>query len=175
MERKRMAYISGALTDMSEEQRQGLRAFYESLGEICAEYGFEPYIPHIYGDPKRTAHLSPKEIDRIDRQAVTQSFFTVAYVGVPSTGVGIEIEAAYHAARPVILLYEKRKLKERLISRLVRGNPAVVEQIAFEDFEDARRKFRAFLPRFADIANFLDVEGSSLPDPLRIAPCRRSN
>lgn len=56
MEKKaKMVYISGALTDMSEEDRAKLRQFYTELGEICTQFGFEPYLPHVYGDPKLVA------------------------------------------------------------------------------------------------------------------------
>ncbi len=133
---------------MSEEERAKMRRFYEELGEICKLFGFEVYLPHIYGDPKFVAHLAPKQIDRIDRLAVTQSYLVVACVGISSTGVGIEIELAYHANKPVILLYEQKKLNERRISRLVRGNPAVVSHIVYESFDDAKVKLDAFLKEF---------------------------
>ncbi|MEK7532121.1 MAG: hypothetical protein AAB579_00740 [Patescibacteria group bacterium] len=141
----KMVYISGALTDMPEEERARLRTFYEALGRVCKEFGYAVYIPHIYGDPKLVAHKEPVEIDHMDRLAVTLSYFVVAYVGVPSLGVGIEIEMAHHAHKPVVLLYEKAKLAERRISRLVRGNPAVSWQISFTDFANAAEELRAFL------------------------------
>ena len=158
---KKMVYISGALTDMPEEERAKLRTFYEELGQICREFGFEPYLPHIYGDPQRVAHLTPAQIDRMDRLAVTQSYLVVAYVGVPSIGVGIEIELAYHANKPIVLLYEKVKLDERRISRLVRGSPAVKNTIAFADFEDAKMQLRIFLTKF-----LADIQTENLPPPL---------
>lgn len=160
---KKMVYISGALTDMSEEARAQLRTFYDELGQVCREFGHEPYLPHVYGDPKRVAHLTAQQIDRIDRLAVTQSYLVVAYVGVASTGVGIEIECAYHANKPVILLYEKSKLDERRISRLVRGNPAIRGQIVFEDFGDAKAQLRTFLAKFTD-----DIRTENLPPPLSV-------
>lgn len=155
---KKMVYISGALTVMSEAERAVLRRFYTDLGHICKEFGFEVYLPHIYGDPKLVAHKTPQEIDEIDRLAVTLSFLVIAYVGVPSIGVGIEIEMANHADKPVILLYEKGKS----VSRLVRGNAAVCSEIVFTDFDDAKTQVRAFL------ASFKDPDRSGhLPPPLR--------
>lgn len=144
----KIVYISGALTSISEQERIKLRKFYEELGKICKEYNFEPYIPHIYGDPKLLAHLTAAQIDRRDRLAVTQSYLVIAYVGVPSTGVGIEIELAYHSNKPVILLYEKEKFEQRIISRLVRGNPSVKHEIAFLDFKDAKEKLRLYFQHF---------------------------
>jgi nucleoside 2-deoxyribosyltransferase len=159
---KRMVYISGALTDMSEGERQKRREFYEALGKICEEFGFIVYLPHVYGDPQLMPDLTPAEINRQDRLAVTLSRLVVAYVGVSSIGVGIEIELAYHSEKPVILLYEKEKLEKRLISRLVRGNPAVIRQIVFENYEDALSQFREFFARWVEV----NVE-SSLPEILK--------
>ena len=157
-----MIYISGALTSISEQERIQLRKFYEELGEICKEYNFEPYIPHIYGDPKFLAHLTAEQIDRRDRLAVTQSCLVIAYVRIPSTGVGIEIELAYHSNKPVILLYEKEKFEQRIISRLVRGNPSIKHEIVFSDFEDAKEKLKIYLNNFLE-----EIKAEDLPCPLQ--------
>ncbi len=160
---KKTVYISGALTDMTESKRAALRKFYDKLGSICEEFGLEPYNPHVYGDPKNVAQLTPVEIDRIDRLAVTQSYLVVAYVGVPSIGVGLEIELAHHANKPVVLLFEKEKLEKRRITRLVRGNPAVVCEIGFKDFHDAFSQLSTFLAGFQQM-----IRSESLPPPLTI-------
>ncbi len=148
---------------MSEEERAALRNFYEELGQVCRESGLEPYIPHHHGDPKRMTHLTPKDVDRIDRLAVTQAYLVVAYVGVPSIGVGIEVELAHHADKPVVLLYEKTKLDERRITRLVRGNPAIAREIAFTDFADALNGLREFLGEFQ-----ATISAEALPLPLSL-------
>lgn len=150
MTHSKLVYISGGLTDMTDEERAKLRQFYEDLGNICTDFGFTPYIPHLYSDPAKFPDLTPMQVDRIDRLVVTQSYLVIAYVGVASTGVGIEIEMAYHANKPIILLYEKTKLQNRLISRLVQGNPAVTHQIVFDDndFDDAKDQLVCFLHEF---------------------------
>ncbi len=158
-----MAYISGALTDMPEARRALLRRLYEDIGECCQMFGLEPYLPHVYGDPVRMADKTPQEIDRIDRQAVTLCYLLVAYVGESSTGVGIEIEMAYHANKPVVLLCEQTKLDARLISRLVRGNPAVKAVIAFTNYEDALMQLKSFLRDFC-----LKIREEQLPPPLSL-------
>ena len=158
----KMVYISGALTDMPEEQRVVLRRFYTDLGRVCKEFGFVVYLPHIYGDPKLVAHKTPKQIDEIDRLAVTLSCLVIAYVGVPSIGVGIEIEMANHANKPVILLFEKEKMEARRISRLVRGNVAVREEVAFTDFDHAVARLRMILAQFKN-----PDRNGHLPPPLR--------
>lgn len=164
---QKTVYVSGALSDMSEDERARLRVFYNDIGDVCREFGLEPYCPHIYGDPKLVAHLTPREIDRIDRLAVTQAFLVIAYVGVPSLGVGIEIELAHHSDKPVVVLFEKDKGEARRISRLVRGNPAVMDEIIFEDFEEALQKLRIFLRQFRK-----KISAERLPAPLSLSSHR---
>jgi hypothetical protein len=159
---RKLVYIAGALTDMTEAQRSILRKFYEDIAKVCADYGFEPYVPHIYGDPKLVAHLTPKDIDRIDRLALTQSYLMIAYAGVASTGLGIEIELAHHANKPVILLFEQEKLEKRLISRLVRGNPAVRDEVAFTDFAQALDALGPLLVKFHE-----EIAAESIPAPFK--------
>lgn len=160
VELPKMVYVSGALSDMSEEERRRLRAFYRDIGRVCKEFGYEVYLPHIYGDPKLVANKTPEEIDEIDRLAVTLSYIVIAYVGVASLGVGIEIEMANHACKPVVLLYEQERLDARRISRLVRGNGAVVNEIVFTDFDDAIAQLHGVI---AGITSFRQ----ELPLPLR--------
>jgi nucleoside 2-deoxyribosyltransferase len=157
-------YIAGALTDMPEARRQELRQFYESIAQICSRYGLEPYLPHLNADPARMTNLTPARVDRIDRLAVTSAYLVLAYVGVPSTGVGIEVEMAYHSGKPVALLAEQYKLDARRVSRLVRGNPAVISEIGFEDFADARTKLQSFLQLFT-----ANIEAEDLPEPLGLS------
>ncbi len=124
-----MAYISGPLTGLTEAQRQYLFPLYEAIGKMFEEeFGIIGYVPHVYGDPVKMAHLSAPNIDQIDRKAVTQSYIMIAYVGIPSTGVGIEIEMANHSNVPVLLIYENNIT----LSRLVRGSPASMGEIRFD-------------------------------------------
>ena len=124
-------YVSGALTAMHEEQRVMVRDFYESIGRHCSRYGLNAYIPHLFGDPSLNANLSPEEIYRMDREGVTHACLVIAYVSIPSLGVGAEIEMAHQAGIPVVLLYEEELPPERRISRLTRGTPNVVYEIQF--------------------------------------------
>jgi nucleoside 2-deoxyribosyltransferase len=156
-------YIAGALTDIKPDQREKLHRFYDDLGEVCANFGLQPYLPHHHGDPEILAHLTPQRIDRIDRLAVTQAYLVIAYVGVASTGVGIEIEIAHHSNKPVVLLAEQAKLTDKRITRLARGNPSVIAEIGFKDFEHAKIELHKFLQSFAD-----SMTSEELPLPLRL-------
>src|ERR1043166_7651245 len=94
-------YVSGPLTDVPNEMRQSLRDFYERIGTECSKLGFKPYVPHVHSDPIQFAHLTPFEVDGLDRAGVLQSNLIIAYVGIPAIGVGIEIEIANDAGIPV--------------------------------------------------------------------------
>ena len=163
MSEKRMVYISGALSDMNDAERARLRTFYEWVAAVCEEHGFGSYLPHKFSDPVRHRNKSPQEVDRIDRTAVTLSYLVIAYVGVPAFGVGIEIEMAFHANKPVVLLFEKERMEQRRVSRLVRGSPSVWHEIPFTDHEDAIRQLKEFFPAFLK-----DIREQELPTPLSI-------
>src|SRR5438874_2641606 len=115
------AYISGALTGIEDAPR--MKLFYELLAEIAGAAKLRPYLPHRVTDPVATAHLDPRAVYEIDRAHVTAAAVVVAYAGLPSFGVGIEVELAREHGIPVIIVAES----ERAVSRLLLGNPAVAE------------------------------------------------
>ena len=65
----------------------------------------------------------------------------VCYVGEPSLGTGIELEIAYQAGKPIILLSEVGSK----VSRMARGVPSVVYHIESEGIDDAKRKLQQVL------------------------------
>src|SRR5213596_1635293 len=130
------AYISGALTALDDAPRTKL--FYEVLAEAA---GLRAYLPHRVSDPVAAAHLDPRAVYEIDRAHVTGAAVVIAYAGIPSFGVGIEVELAREHAVPVIVVAER----DRPISRLLLGNPAVVEVVKFADLEGLRRALAAAL------------------------------
>lgn len=133
------AYVSGALTGGDEIET--LKKFYEQVAEVCVSEGIEAYVPHLISDPIGNPNMTPEEVYDLDRKQVTDSNLLIAYVGYPSLGVGQEIEIAREKNIPVVLLMEK----DRRISRMARGNPAVVAEIHFTDFPDALRQLSLWL------------------------------
>ena len=140
------AYVSGALTSLDDGART--RLFYELLAEVVEGAGLRAYLPHRVTDPATTAHLDPRAVYDIDRAHVTGSRVVVAYAGIPSFGVGIEVELAREHGIPVILVVER----DRTVSRLLLGNPAVVEVVRFTDLDGLRRALIAALERVREIA-----------------------
>src|SRR4029077_5545872 len=146
------AYISGALTALDDAPRTKL--FYEVLAEIAEAAGLRAYLPHRVSDPVAAAHLEPRAVYEIDRAHVPGAAVVVAYAGIPSFGVGIEVELAREHAVPVVLVVER----ERTVSRLLLGSPAVVEVVRFADLDGLRRGLAAALERIAATA-----PGAALP------------
>src|SRR4026209_1875214 len=137
------AYISGALTALEEGAR--MRLFYELLAEVVQSVGLRAYLPHRVTGPEAAAHWEPRAVYDIDRAHVTSARVVVAYAGIPSFGVGIEVELAREHAVPVVLVVER----ERTVSRLLLGTPAVVEVVRFADLDGLRRGLAAALERIA--------------------------
>jgi hypothetical protein len=137
------AYISGALTALDEAPRTKL--FYELLAEIAEAALLRAYLPHRVTDPLTAPDLDPRAVYEIDRAHVTGAAVLIAYAGIPSFGVGIEVELAREHSVPVIVVAER----DRPISRLLLGNPAVVEVVRFADLEGLRRQLQSALARIA--------------------------
>ena len=139
------AYVSGALTSLEEGART--RLFYELLAEVVESAGLRAYLPHRVTDPVTASHLDPRAVYDIDRAHVTGSRVVVAYAGIPSFGVGIEVELAREHGIPVVLVVER----DRTVSRLLLGNPAVVEVVRFADLETLRHSLKTALERVRDV------------------------
>jgi len=137
------AYISGALTALDEAPRTKL--FYELLAEIAEAALLRAYLPHRVTDPLTAPDLDPRAVYEIDRAHVTGAAVLIAYAGIPSFGVGIEVELAREHGVPVIVVAER----DRPISRLLLGNPAVVEVVRFADLDGLRRQLQSALARIA--------------------------
>lgn len=132
---KGQIYISGALTNSSRKE------FYEKIGKLLEEIGYQPYIPHLHTDPEKNPDATPTEVYTVDMMQVEKSTIVIAYVGYPSLGVGAELEHANAKGIPLILLYE---VGEK-VSRLALGIPTVQKVIAYRSEEEALREIKDLL------------------------------
>lgn len=116
-----------------------MRAFYTALADrLEVVLGSRPFVPHEHYDPLVHCNFLPTEVDAAERdQVCNKSGFLVVVTVAPSWGGGIEVEMARNSGVPVFLLCERTKLEERKISRLLRGNLAVVATLAYEDNDHA--------------------------------------
>ena len=159
-------YVSGGLSDLPADVRPKFIRFYEDIGKVVESLGLTAYIPHLNTDPIRHKDVTPEQVDLIDRTAVTYSKLVIAVADNPALGVGIEVEMANHAAKPVVLVFHRDLMDQRRISRLVRGNPAVIQEIVYNEFEEALVLIESFLHSFLE-----SQETSVLPTCLQ---CRAS-
>jgi len=132
-------YVSGALTGIENSAK--IKDFYEAIGSVCKEIGLQAYVPHLATDPTQHPDVSPRQVFETDKHQVSQADLVIAYLGVPSFGVGMELAYAEINAIPIILLYEKSKH----ISRFPRGIPTILSEIQFNDYEDALAQLRDVL------------------------------
>ncbi len=135
-------YVSGALTNLENPTKT--KAFYEEIGLLCEEIGLQAYVPHKQTDPVNNPDISPSGVFDQDEYQVRNSNLVIAYLGVPSFGVGMELGFAVTNKIPIILLYEAG---ER-ISRLPRGIPTVIAEIQFHDHEDALNQLKNILTKW---------------------------
>src|SRR5205823_12751759 len=98
---------------------------------------------HRVTDPVAAANIEPRTVYEIDRAHVTAARVVIAYAGVPSFEVGIEVELAREHGVPVVVVAER----DRPVSRLLLGNPAVTEIVRFAELEGLRRSLVAALAR----------------------------
>jgi len=141
------AYVCRPLTELPPDWQEIAKRFYEKIADVyCQVAGQRAFVPHEHCDPTVHANLSPPEVDAIERLQVQQKTTVLVAVAAftPSWGGGIEVEMANSAGVPVIVVHPR----DKKVSRLLRGNPAVLEVISYRDESHALALLGS---RFADI------------------------
>ena len=135
-------FFAGPLTDLKNPA--ATKSFYKKLAGVAQKRKFDYFWAFLNGtDPIKNPDVSPKKVYQVDTKELSRSDITVAYLGEPSTGTGIEIEFARTHHIPVYILYEKGKK----ISRMLRGCPAVKKELVFTSESDALTQFDTLLSR----------------------------
>lgn len=144
MDNKKSVYICGPLTELLPEEQQRVKSFYVKLADVCEEVtGIRAFVPHEHYDPVKNADFTPRQVDEAERKQVCEkSLLVVAVPVAPSWGSGIEVEMANTKGIPVIVLCEEKRLEQRKISRLLRGNPAVSSIIIYTSEDEAIEKLQ---------------------------------
>jgi len=123
-------YVSGALSGLSGQELARVIVIYDQIARAAEESALGAYLPHR-SPTAPGSKMEPSAVWRTDFLMVTEAELVVAYIGVPSLGVGSEIEMARAANVPVILVCETDRLAH--VSRLALGSPAVERVLAFEN------------------------------------------
>lgn len=147
MNTTKQAYVCGPLTELSSEEQILVKLFFEQVADMCGTaLGRRAFVPHEHYDPVKHANFTPQDVDAAERAQVCEHTSVLIVVAIaPSWGGGIEVEMAHRSHVPVIILCERKKFEQRKISRLLRGNPAVREIIAYDSTEDALKQLRTKL------------------------------
>jgi hypothetical protein len=128
---KRKVFISGALSSAQGTVR--LEVFYERIGELCEGRGMEVFIPHRDANPERLDGFTNDLLYQSNMERLKSTDLIIAYAGLPSIGVGMEVQEACHLNIDVITLAEKGFP----VSKPLQGCPSVMSHVAFKDFDDA--------------------------------------
>lgn len=133
-------FFAGPLTDLKNPA--ATKSFYKKLARVAHKHGFDYFWAFLNGtDPVKNPDVTPVKVYATDIRELDASDLMVAYMGEPSTGTGIEIEHANKRNIPVWILYEQGKR----VSRMLRGCPAVKQELVFSSERDALTQFDTLL------------------------------
>jgi transcriptional regulator with XRE-family HTH domain len=132
------AYLACALTGLVNDQRQLMFHLSDIVATVCAEEGIELYEPRKKTDPVHHGHVPDSEVFSIDRARVLNSDLLIHLCHYPSTGAGEELDFAFNALVPIILISHS----DTRVSRMVTGIPSFKMVINYTEPEDLRRELR---------------------------------
>lgn len=117
------AYMSSALTNPSDEDRNRLTDSLESLFlEVFDPLGVFLYLPHMWSSPAdHNTAMSPEDVHILDRLRIAESDFLVVCADYPSFGVGQEFEIAQAMGLP-LLVYRG---EQHRVSRMLLGGAGI--------------------------------------------------
>ena len=98
------AYLACALTGVDADQRSLVFQISDSLSQICREHGIDLYEPRKSTDPVHHPDVEDSEVFRKDRERVLGSDLLVFLGHFPSTGAGQELDFAYSAMLPIVII-----------------------------------------------------------------------
>jgi 2'-deoxynucleoside 5'-phosphate N-hydrolase len=141
-------FFAGPLTGLKNPEVT--KKWYRDMAGIANKNGFECFWAFMSGtDPVKDPGVDPEYIYNKDLAELENSNLMIAYVGEPSPGTGQELEYAHEHNIPAYLMYAKSDQ----VSRMILGNPTVVESIVFTDFEDALNQLDELLQKLAKRVN----------------------
>ncbi|RLE44759.1 hypothetical protein DRJ22_05500 [Candidatus Woesearchaeota archaeon] len=135
-----VVYVAGGLTNLNKEEEDKQKRFYEEIADIFERKGYFPYVPHKHTDPKKHKDIDPIVVYSKNKTIVANARLIVADISLPSGGVGIELEIGTTYNRRVIALVQEEKLKNRKVSRMMRGCFCIEDLVVFKDHDDALNK-----------------------------------
>ncbi|MFQ5788804.1 MAG: helix-turn-helix domain-containing protein [Thermodesulfobacteriota bacterium] len=141
------AYLACALTGLDKEKRQLMFHLSEIVADICAQYDISLYEPRKKTDPVHHKEVSDAEVFKTDRDRVLGSDLLIHLSHYPSTGSGQELDFAYNALLPIIIISHD----ENYVSRMITGIPSFTIHLKYVEPEDLRKGLHDCLSRIRSV------------------------
>src|SRR5882672_137583 len=135
------AYLACALTGLNEEQRQLVFQLSDTVSVICSEFDIDVYEPRKKTDPVHHAGVLDADVFRTDRERVLGSDLLIHLCHFPSTGSGQELDFAFTALLPILLV----RHADRRTSRMITGIPSLKVELSYREPDELRAELRARL------------------------------
>jgi hypothetical protein len=134
-------YVASALTGLTTEQRQLMFQVADTIVSVCKEFEIDIYEPRKRTDPVVHPDIPDYEVFLQDRQRVLDSDLLILLCHYASFGAGQELDFAYNALLPVVLISHH----ETRVSRMVTGMPSLKLHITYTEPDDLRNRLRQSL------------------------------
>ncbi len=136
-------YICGPLTELNPEVRTAVKELYVRLADICLEViGMRAFVPHEHCDPVAHAKLAPLEVYMKEKPQICSHTNLLVVVAIePTWGGGMEVAWAENLNIPILILAPR----DKKISRLLQGPPAIRATLRFENIKNAAEIFKTYL------------------------------
>jgi transcriptional regulator with XRE-family HTH domain len=135
------AYLASALTGLGEDQRRLVFHLSDAVAEVCKRHGIDVYEPRKSTDPVHHADVPAGTVWHIDRDRVLSSDLVIHLGHFPSTGAGEELDFAYGAMVPIMLISHG----DIPLSRMVTGIPGFKVEITYVEPEELRYRLEEAL------------------------------
>ena len=141
------AYLACALTGLDHDQRSLVFQLSDTVSQVCAGVGIDLYEPRKNTDPVHHADVEDSDVFKLDREKVLQSDLLIHLSHYPSTGSGEELDFAYSALLPMIVISRS----DDRVSRMITGIPSFSVHIKYTEPEELRYSLEACLLRMRPI------------------------
>ena len=135
------AYLACALTGLNTSDRDYIFHLSDTVSYICSEFDIDVYEPRKKTDPVHHPEVSDLEVFKTDRERVLGSDLLIHLCHHPSTGSGQELDFAYNALLPVMLI----RHADKRASRMITGMPSLKVEVCYREPEELRAELRARL------------------------------
>lgn len=130
------AYLASALTGLTDEQRQLIFQLSDSVAQVATSLSIDLYEPRKQTDPVHHPDVADSQVFHIDRERVLGSDLLIYLAHFPSTGAGEELDFAYNAMVPIVVVTHSTSR----VSRMVTGIPGLVVTVSYDEPEELRSR-----------------------------------